>query len=263
MNERVRVEVRDQVAHVTMTRADKFNALDWDMLNGLVDAAKQVAKDRSIRAVILSGEGPAFSSGLDFPSFAKTPARMVRGFLKYGRQANLFQEAAFCWRELPVPVVAVLHGRCYGGGVQIALGADFRFATPDCELSILEAKWGLVPDMSGTITLRELLPIDQAKLLTMTGRMFDGNEALRLGLVTGVSADPHAAALALVEELKQRSPDSVSATKSLFQETWVASARKALSIESWKQLALLLGPNQKVAMRANFEKKKPAFGPRR
>lgn len=264
MSERVRTEIRGDVAYVTMTRPDKFNALDWDMLVGLRDAAASIRKDRAIRAVILAGDGPAFSSGLDFPSFTKQPAKMVRGFLKLGlRPTNLFQEAAFCWRELPIPVIAVLHGRCYGGGVQIALGADFRFATPECELSILEAKWGLVPDMSGTITLRELLPIDQAKLLTMTGRMFDGNEALRLGLVTGVSPDPMALAEALVEELKLRSPDSVSATKELFHETWLAGARRALSVESWKQLALLVGKNQKIAMKANFEKVKPSFLPRR
>jgi len=264
MAERIRTEIRGDIAYVTLARPEKMNALDWDVLNGLVDAASSIAKNRSVRAVILAGDGPAFSSGLDFPSFTKEPVKMVRGFLKFGvKPTNLFQEAAWCWRKLPIPVIAVMHGRCYGGGVQIALGADFRFATPDCEMSILEAKWGLIPDMSGTLTLRELLPIDQAKLLTMTGRVFDGNEALRLGLVTGVGADPMALAEALVAEIRERSPDSVSATKELFHDTWFAGARQALSIESWKQLMLLAGKNQKIAMKANFEKKKPSFLPRR
>ncbi|MDF3030015.1 MAG: phaB [Moraxellaceae bacterium] len=264
MTDRVRLDIRDEVAYVTMVRTDKYNALDWEMLCGLVDAADRIASDKSIRAVILSGEGKAFCSGLDFPSFTKQPMRMVRGFLKYGvKTTNLFQEVAWCWRRLPVPVIAVLHGYCYGGGLQIALAADFRFSTPDCEFSILEAKWGLVPDMTGTVTLRELLPMDKAKLLTMTGRMFSGEEALRLNLVTETGADPLAAAEALVAEIKSRSPDAVAATKQLFQETWVAGVRRAFSRESRIQLGLLLGKNQKIATEANFKKKKAEFLPRK
>lgn len=264
MSERVRLEIRNEVAYVTMVRTDKYNALDWDMLCELVDAADSIAADRSIRAVILQGEGKAFCSGLDFPSFTRQPMRMVRGFLKYGvKTTNLFQEVAWCWRRLPVPVIAVLHGYCYGGGLQIALAADFRFATPDCEFSILEAKWGLVPDMTGTVTLRELLPMDQAKLLTMTGRLFRSEEARQLNLVTGVTDDPLAKAEALVAELKTRSPDAVAAAKQLFQETWVAGVRRAFSRESRIQLGLLLGKNQKIATEANFKKQKPDFLPRK
>ncbi len=260
--DRVRTEIRGDVAYVTLARADKLNALDWEMLVGLVEAARRIGRDRKLRAVILRGDGRAFSSGLDFPSFTSQPVRMVRGFLKYGTKTNLFQEAAYCWRRLSVPVIAVLHGRCYGGGLQVALGADFRFATPDCELSILEAKWGLVPDMTGTVTLRELLPIDQAKLLTMTGRSFSGREAKELRLVTDVGEDPLAMAEALVVELRARSPDSVAATKHLFHETWLADERRAFAIESIRQLRLLLGRNQRVAMKANFAKRTPEFGPR-
>src|SRR6218665_1402185 len=260
MNERVRFEVREQIAYVTMSRTDKYNALDWDMLTGLVDVAQAIGRDRSIRAVVLQGEGKAFCSGLDFPSFTKQPAKMVRGFLKYGiKTTNLFQEVAWCWRRLPVPVIAVIHGYCYGGGVQIALGADFRFTTPDCEFSILEAKWGLIPDMTGTVTLRELLPMDQAKLLTMTGRMFSGAEAREINLVTGVSDDPLAEAEKLIAEIKTRSPDAVAATKELFHETWVAGVRRAFSKESRIQLGLLLGKKQKIAVDANFKKQKPEF----
>lgn len=264
MSDRVRLDVRDDVAYVTMTRSDKYNALDWDMLCALVDTAAEIAADKSIRAVILQGEGKAFCSGLDFPSFTKSPARMVRGFLKYGvKTTNLFQEVAWCWRRLPIPVIAVIHGYCYGGGLQIALAADFRFTTADCEFSILEGKWGLVPDMTGTVTLRELLPMDQAKLLAMTGRMLNGEEARRLNLVTEVSADPLATAEALIAELKTRSPDAVAATKQLFQETWGVSVRRAFSRESRIQLGLLLGKNQKIATQANFKKQKPDFLPRK
>lgn len=260
---RVRTEIRGDVAYVTMTRAEKRNALDHEMLVGLVDAARSVERDRRLRAVILAGEGKAFSSGLDFPSFTKQPVRMVQDFLKYGvRETNRFQEAAYCWRRIPIPVLAVLHGCCYGGALQIALGADFRFATPDCEFAILEAKWGLVPDMSGTVTLRELLPMDQAKRLAMTGKTFSGVEAKALHLVTEVGDDPLALAEGLVAELRTRSPDAVAATKQLFHETWLAPPRAAFATESWRQVRLLLGRNQRVAMRSNFAKKPPEFGPR-
>jgi enoyl-CoA hydratase/carnithine racemase len=146
--------------------------------------------------------------------------------------------------------------------LQIALGADFRFTTPDCEFSILEAKWGLVPDMTGTVTFRELLPMDQAKLLTMTGRMFSGSEARELNLVTGVSAHPMAEAEKLAAEIKMRSPDAVAATKRLFHETWGVGVRRAFSRESRIQLGLLLGKNQKIATQANLKKQKPEFLPR-
>ena len=160
---RVNVEIRDAVAYVNLARADKHNALDWDMFCGLVAAAKSLRKNREVRAVILSGEGPSFCSGLDVPSFSKAPSKGLRMFLKFGRMTNLAQRVAWCWRKLPMPVIAVIQGRCYGGGLQIALACDFRYATPNAELSVMEVKWGLIPDMTGSVTLRELLPMDKAK----------------------------------------------------------------------------------------------------
>jgi enoyl-CoA hydratase/carnithine racemase len=264
MNERVKYEVKNNVAYVTLTRADKYNALDHTMFKGLVGAAKKASKDKSLRAVIISGEGKAFCSGLDFPSFTKQPAKVLTSFFKIpGPKTNLFQEVAWCWRNVPIPVISVIHGFCYGGGVQIALGCDFRFITPDCEFSILEAKWGMIPDMSGTVTLRELIPIDQAKLLTMTGRVIKGTDAFTMHLVTGVSDNPMKMAEELVEELKLRSPDSVSATKRLFHKNWASSIREAFSNERMIQLGILIGKNRKIAMNANFKKEKPDFLPRK
>jgi enoyl-CoA hydratase/carnithine racemase len=263
MTQRVSLEVRDQVAYVTMVRAEKYNGLDWDMFVGLVETARKIRKDRSIRAVILRGEGKAFSTGLDVASFFGKPGKALRIFLKYGiKSTNLAQEAAWCWRRLPVPVIAVTHGRCYGGALQIALAADFRFSTPDCEFSIMEVKWGLIPDMTGSITLRELLPIDQAKQLTMTGELFDGRRAKALNLVTEVSEDPMALAEALVAQIKTRSPDAVGAAKMLFQKTWTASQRRALSVESWLQVSMFRSRNQRVAVKAGMAKEAPVFGPR-
>ncbi|MDR3416015.1 MAG: crotonase/enoyl-CoA hydratase family protein [Nevskia sp.] len=264
MQERVRLQIENGIARVALARAEKYNGLDWNMLQELVRAARTVRGDRSVRAVILYGEGKAFSAGLDFKAFGKQPLHALRGFLKYGvKSTNLFQQACWCWRELPVPVIAALHGKCYGGGFQIALAADFRIATPDCECSIMESKWGLVPDMTGTVTLRELVPIDVAKQLTMTGRLFSGAEAKQMNLVTQLADDPLAAAETLAQELMTRSPDAVAATKSLFHRTWLESPARAFDIESRLQSRLLLGANQRIAMRANFAGKKPVFRKRR
>jgi enoyl-CoA hydratase/carnithine racemase len=259
---RVQVEIRNNIAYATMIRGDKHNALDWDMFCGLTAAAKSLRKNRDVRAVILSGDGPSFCSGLDVPSFGKQPSKMLRIGFKYGRMTNLAQRAAWCWRELPVPVIAVVHGRCYGGGLQLALACDFRFARPDAEMSVMEVKWGLVPDMTGSVTLRELLPIDQAKLLAMTGRTFTGVEAMAMNLVTGVSDDPLAAAEALIAEIKTRSPDAVAGVKALFQSTWTASVRRAFAVETRLQWRMFFSRNQRVAMKAGMAKKAPEFGPR-
>jgi enoyl-CoA hydratase/carnithine racemase len=260
MNERVKYEIRDDIAYITLNRADKYNALDPEMFDALIKTANKIKNNKSLRAVILSGAGKAFCTGLDFPSFITQKKTVLFAFLKRPfRKTNQFQKIAWMWREIPIPVISVIHGYCFGGGVQIALASDFRFITPDCEFSILEAKWGMIPDMSASVTLRELVSIDQAKLLSMTGRIISGTKAHQLNLVTGVSIDPMAMAEALVEELKQRSPDSVVATKKLFHQTWSSSEAHAFARERMIQLGLLLGKNQNIAMKANLKKEKPNF----
>lgn len=263
MSERVRIDRHDGIAEVVMNRPDAINGLDYEMFTGLVGAARALGRDRSVRAVILRGEGRGFCAGLDFKSWGRQRGRMLRSFMKWGvKKTNLYQEAGYCWRRLPVPVIAVVHGVCYGGGMQIALGADFRFAAPDADLSIMEAKWGLIPDMSGSVTLRELLPMDQAMRLTMTGERFSGTRAKELGLVTEVSDDPLAAARALAAEIATRSPDAVALSKRLFHSSWTVSERRAFRVESALQLKLLLGANHKEAVRANMEKRAPRFAAR-
>jgi enoyl-CoA hydratase/carnithine racemase len=262
-NDLVSIDRRGDVAYVRLSRPDKHNALNWGMMTGLLGAAKSLRRDRTLRAVVLHGEGPSFCSGLDFPQVTRQPSRILHAFFMGGaRGTNRFQEVCWAWRRLPLPVLAVLHGHCYGGGLQLALAADFRFATPDCELSVLEAKWGLIPDMSGSITLRELLPIDQAKRLAMTGKMIDGREALSMNLVTQVADDPMAEAEALVESLLERSPDSVAATKALFHRTWVADEADALQTERWLQARVLMGTNQRAALKAASKKRPARFRPR-
>ncbi|MFC4602948.1 crotonase/enoyl-CoA hydratase family protein [Rhodococcus kronopolitis] len=261
---RVLVEIDGAVAHVILNRPDKLNGVDLEMLRGLVAAATSLRRNREIRAVILRGNGDAFCAGLDFASVMERPAGVVRSFLPSPlRGTNLFQRAHWVWRELPVPVLAVVHGRCYGAGLQLAAAADFRYSTPDCEWSVLEAKWGLVPDMAGTVPLGELVAPDVAKRLTMTGEIVSGTRARELGLVSEVDENPLAAALSFVDVLATRSPDSVAASKKLLNETRGGRPRRAFRIERRLQFAMLRSANAKIARTANFAKRDPEFGPRK
>jgi len=256
-------ETVDGVAHVRLTRADKLNALTLQTLDELVGTARELRRDRTLRAVVLSGDGASFCAGLDFASAMKSPAAIVKAFLPAPwRGTNTFQEACWAWRRLPAPVIAAVDGHCYGGGLQLALAADFRVATPDSEWSVLEARWGLIPDMTGIRSLAELVGMDTAKRLTMTGQMLSGKEAADLGLVTDLAADPVAAAYDLAHEIAQRSPDSVAAAKRLFNRTWSSSPRATFARERVEQVVLLSLANTRAARTAAFEKVAPVFGPR-
>jgi enoyl-CoA hydratase/carnithine racemase len=258
----VRVQIgANGVATVRMVRADKHNALDQAMFEGLMDAAGQLADDASVRAVVLHGEGKSFCSGLDVASFMSgqggTGVLLERDT---DRLANFAQRVAYDWSLVPAPVIAAIHGNCFGGGLQIALGADIRISAPDAKLSIMEIKWGLVPDMGITQTLPRLVPIDVAKELTFSGRIVSGSEALALGLVTRNSDDPLASALALANEIAQKSPDAVRAAKRLYDQTWVSDdAAAALKRESELQEGLIGKPNQIAAVVAGMSGEQPVF----
>ncbi|MBC7171710.1 MAG: crotonase/enoyl-CoA hydratase family protein, partial [Polyangiaceae bacterium] len=204
-------------------------------------------------------------AGLDFKSVLGTPKDLLPALAElWSPRRNLFQEWSFGFRTLGVPVIAAIHGNCFGAGIQLALGADIRVATPDAKLSLLEAKWGLVPDMGGPTLLRELVRIDVAKELTMTGRVLTGVEAAALGLVTHVSEAPFARAKAIAEEIATRSPDSVAAAKMLLQESYDAADEDAsLTSERRWQRRLLGFANQRVAVARNLKKVDKPFGKRR
>ncbi len=259
-SERVRVEVADHVATVTLTRPEKHNALDRPMFEGIVAAAEEVASKPGVRAVVLHGEGPSFCSGIDLMSLmsAGDGIDAVAGPL-HGQVPNLFQRVAHDWVTLPVPVIAALHGNCLGGGLQIALGADIRIATPEAQLSVMEVKWGLVPDMSLTRTLPRLVGIDVAKELTFTGRVIDGTEAAALGVVTRVAQDPLPEAQRLATEIAGRSPDAVRAAKRLLNESWTAAAAESLRLEASLQLGLIGSPNQLAAVQAGLTRQPAKF----
>lgn len=263
MSDRVIVAKHDGVADVRLNRPDKLNALDQAMFEGLVETGKTLAADKSLRAVVLSGEGRAFCAGLDFASFMGMAAteRPSRGLLDRdpAQPANFAQQAAYVWTELPVPVIAAVHGVAYGGGLQIALGADIRFAAPDAQLSVMEIKWGLIPDMSGTQTLRHLVRLDVAKELTFTGRVVSGTEAAALGLVTHVSATPKEDALRLAREIAGKSPDAIRAGKRLLNSANLVSLAEGLRMEETLQRGLIGGRNQGEAVQANMQKRAPQF----
>jgi enoyl-CoA hydratase/carnithine racemase len=241
MGSNIAVRFDDHRAYVTLDRPDKHNGLTIDMLHDLVASAKLVGRRGDVRAVILSGNGPSFSSGLDIAAATSDPLAIIRNFVPLPwRGTNAFQEACWAWRRLPVPVIAAVHGRCFGGGLQLALAADVRFATPDAEFSVMETKHGLVPDMTGAATLSRLIGIDKALLLTMTADTVDAAYAAEIGLVTELTADPVAEAEKLADQISTRSPHAVASAKRLFDKSWQASPRRTFAIERAAQLPLIL-----------------------
>lgn len=254
--QRVSIAIEDHVADVRLTRPDKLNALDPAMFAALIDAIAQLEATSGLRAVVLSGEGRGFCAGLDVASMASAGSGVDLAARTHGL-ANDFQQVAWGWRTLPVPVIAAVHGVAFGGGLQIASGPDIRIATPDARFSAMEMKWGIVPDMAGYALWRGNVRDDALRELVYTAREFDAEEALALGFVTRIAADPHAEAMALARAIAGRSPDAVRAAKRLANLEGDAGA--VLLAESREQAALLRSPNQIEAVMANMQKRAPAF----
>jgi enoyl-CoA hydratase/carnithine racemase len=264
MTDRVSVSIEHGVADVRLNRPEKLNAIDRAMFEGLVAAGEHVAQDRRVRAVVLSGEGRGFCAGLDFASFMAMAGDRDPGETLLDRghpdsPANFAQRAAWVWTEVPVPVIAAVHGVAFGGGLQIALGADLRFAAPDVQLSVMEIKWGLIPDMSGTQTLRHLVRLDVAKELTFTGRIVEGREAAAIGLVTRLAEHPREAALTMAREIAEKSPDAIRAGKRLLNQAPLLDVAEGLALEARLQRGLIGSANQLEAVGANLQKRPPKF----
>ncbi len=267
MEDRVSVSIAEGVADVRLVRADKMNALDAAMFEALVATSERLAQEKGVRAAVLSGEGRAFCAGLDMGRFAAMKISGGAG-IDGGRardlsarthgQANFPQQAVWGWRQLPVPVIAAIHGVAFGGGFQLALGADMRFLAPDARMSIMEIKWGLVPDMAGTPILARLVRDDILRELTYTGRIFSAQEALIYGLATRICDDPRAVALAVAREIANRSPDAIRAAKRLLNNLSIDPG-PALLAESIEQTKLMGAPNQTEAVRANLDNRAPRF----
>jgi enoyl-CoA hydratase/carnithine racemase len=251
---RVDVRTEGHVAFVTLARPDKHNALDLPMFEQIAAAAERLASAPGVRAIVLHGDGPSFCSGLDIGAIIAAGGGLDGLTDRLRRESpNPFQRVAYDWVRMPVPVIAALHGTCFGGGLQIALGADIRIAASDTRLSVMEARWGLIPDMSITRTLPRLVSIDVAKELTWTGRIFSGEEARSLGVVTRVASEPLAAATELASEIAARSPDAVRRAKRLYEESWTIAAPQSLALEAELQLELIGSPNQLAAVAAGVD----------
>jgi enoyl-CoA hydratase/carnithine racemase len=258
---RVLLSVEAGVAEVRLNRADKRNGLDLAMFEALVDTGKRITADRSVRAVVLSGEGKAFCAGLDWAAFLASGLEVGGKLLERSAEspANLAQRACWIWAEVPVPVIAAVHGVAFGGGLQLALACDIRVATPDAQLAVMELRYGLIPDMSASKTLLQLVRPDIARELIYTGRIVSGEEGGRLGLVTHVEPDPLATARELARKIAAQSPHAIRAAKALCNAAPELDTAAAFAHETALQLPLLGSPNQLEAVRAVLSRGTPRF----
>jgi enoyl-CoA hydratase/carnithine racemase len=258
MDDRVSVTIEGGVAEVRLNRPDKINALDIGMFRGIGEAIASLSANRDLRCIVLSGEGRGFCAGVDLSALSTAPELRDLMPRTHG-DANLFQNIAWGWRTCPVPVIAAVHGVAFGAGFQLMLGADFRIASPDAEVSMMEMRWGLVPDVGGIALLRGLVREDVARDIVLTGRRISGTEAASLGLVTRLSDDPLAAARELARQMAVSSPDAMRAAKRLLNLPAAATARDLLLAESAEQEVLLSSANHREALAAGREKRAPDF----
>ena len=246
----IELTIEDNIAYVTLNRPDKHNALDMDMFLVIDKTIKSISNNRNIRAVIVAGNGESFCSGLDVKSVLKSPKKAIKLLFKWlPGNANLAQRVSIGWRRLNIPVIMVMHGKCWGGGMQIALGGDYRIASSNSSLSVMEAKWGLIPDMGGTIALKENMTLANAKRIAITAEQLTAQQALEMGLITQVSENPMEDARVLAKQLCERSPDVNKSVKRMYQQIWGGSERKILAKETIGQIKILLGKNQKIAVK--------------
>ncbi len=268
MSDRVTVTMDGGVADVRLVRADKMNALDGAMFDALIAIGEELKTQKGLRAAVLSGEGRAFCAGLDMGSFAQMAGgghKSVNsggvsglGARDYGI-ANKAQQGCFVWRQIPVPLIAAGHGVAFGGGFQLMLGADMRYVAPDTKMSIMEIKWGLVPDMAGLLLMPDMARTDVMRELTFTGKVFTGVEAKEYGFATRICDNPREEALAAAKEIAGKSPHAIRAAKRLLNLALEADAATVLLEETKEQVALIASPNQVEAVMANMQKRAPNF----
>lgn len=259
---RVTLEVTDHIAHVQLNRPEKRNAVDPEMFEALIATGQEVAASQA-RAVVLSGAGEGFCAGIDIGSLGgmigKDIEAMIMPRTHGGGTTNQWQEVAMIWHRLEVPVIAALHGVCFGAGLQIALGADVRIAAPDTRLAVMEMKWGIVPDMGGMVLLPRLVRSDVLRKLVYTAAPIDAAQAERWGLVTEIAEDPLAAAFALAEDIAGKSPKAIRAAKALISIAEQENAEAVLLAESRFQAGLIGSKEQMEVIAAQFAKRAPVF----
>jgi enoyl-CoA hydratase/carnithine racemase len=270
VTDHVTLSVTNNIAEVQFNRPDKLNALNAAMFDALLAVGAQLQQMQKIRAVILSGIGKVFCAGLDIellrqmlsvgesdPNEAQWLAKKL--LPRTHGSANIFQHVVLMWRQLPMPVIAAVHGVAFGAGFQLMLGADIRYVDPTAQLSVMETQWGLVPDMAGTLLMRQLARDDIVRELTFSGRVFLGAEAMQMGFATALHEQPYEAAHRLALQIAARSPDAMRAAKRLLNAAGEVDAATLLAAESREQQLLMGSPNQVEAVRANLEKRAPLF----
>jgi len=262
MSDRITIHIENHVADVRLNRPEKMNALDEEMFQAIIAAGKSLTENTDVRCVVLSGEGKAFCAGLDLSNFDLNNKEGLAGSKLLERThgiANKWQQVAWQWRELPVPVIAAIHGVAFGGGLQIMLGADIRYITAHTKLSIMETKWGIIPDMAGTQIMRHLIREDIVKELTYTHRIFSGTEAVKYGFATHVAENPHAAAMTLAREIASKSPDAIVTAKRVINAAPYLNQKEGLLLESKAQEEILLKENQLEAVFSGMQKRPGKF----
>jgi enoyl-CoA hydratase/carnithine racemase len=259
---RVSVTHENHIAHVRLTRADKMNAVDQDMITAIIAAGNEVAASDA-RAVIVSGEGKAFCAGIDISGLSgmigKDPAELLMPRTHGEGTTNQWQEVAMIWSRMDIPVIAAVHGACYGAGIQLALGADIRIASPDAKFAVMEMKWGIVPDMGGMVLLPKLVRTDVLRRMTYTAEPISAEQAERWGIVTEIADDPLAAAQKLAETIAGKSPSAIRAAKRLIGVAETEDAKIVLDAESREQVDLLGKPHQMEVIAATFGKRPAVF----
>ncbi|WP_375748508.1 crotonase/enoyl-CoA hydratase family protein [Vibrio sp. HN007] len=244
----------NNIATVALNRSDKLNAIDMEMFKAVNKTIKELKKNKEIQAVIVKGNGSDFCSGLDVKSLLNDRMGAMKLLFKWWPTLpNDAQRFSVGWRDIPCPVIFAIHGRCWGGGLQLASGGDFRIAHPDARFSIMEARWGLIPDMGGALAFRELMRQDHTLEMAMSAKEIDASKAKEYGLVTKIADDPYARAYDLALELINRSPDVLAATKKLYHKTWWSSPGMALCLETWYQIKVIVGKNRVIAARREKE----------
>jgi len=259
----ITLNINNQIATVTLNRPDKLNALNFSMFQAIDKIIKKIKKDKDIRAVILKANGSDFCTGLDVASVMKQPIQVFKLLFKYlpGNQ-NLAQRVTLGWQSLSIPVIAQIQGRCWGGGMQIVLGADYRIAHKDSSFAIMEARWGLCPDMGASVQLAKLMPYDQALWLTTHADPITAQQALAQNLISFETDDLDEQTNILLKQILKKSPDTIAAVKRLYQASHSANNRKTLARETYNQIKLLLSKNTKKVIKANQKKQQAEFLPR-
>ncbi len=261
----VDITIKDYIANVRLNRPEKMNALNEDMFQSIINAAKQLSENDEIRAVILSGNGRAFCAGLDLSNFSMDGNGVASSDLmaRTNGVSNKWQAVAYAWRELQVPVIAAVHGIAFGGGLQIMLGADIKYIAPDTRLSVMEMKWGLIPDMAGSVLMRGNVRDDVFRELTYTNREFSGVDAVTYGFATHVSDNPHKDAMALAKTIAEKSPSAIVKAKRLINDAAHLHPNDLLLAESRYQQDIIGGKNQMEAVFSSMQKRPGKFAPYR